>query len=247
MFGDKSNDGWPISSEVGNTNSTSEFAIPTAKAMGHPTSRITCNGLLRPTLALCCLIGTAGCGELKSEWAYRKLPLSDAPLDELAVTLPVGTMRTTIGFTYVDQARWPEMQTALVLVGGRDDRAVGKLLLTVRTPRLGTTVLRRVVFKAELKGSPDPSATPGPVARLSDVLRRLGQLQGKPAVDRAHRLMAAVLIRILESLPDVAPPQSDYQRYADALALIPPNGKVTLTNATPKTYGVSYQASDTSR
>ena len=30
-------DGWPISSEVGNTNSAPEFASPTAKAMGHPT------------------------------------------------------------------------------------------------------------------------------------------------------------------------------------------------------------------
>ena len=29
-------DGWPISSEVGNTNSAPEFASPTAKAMGHP-------------------------------------------------------------------------------------------------------------------------------------------------------------------------------------------------------------------
>lgn len=216
-------------------------------ALGHGTRKGNRFGPPGRTLALCCLIGTAGCGELKSEWAYRNLPLSDAPLDQLASALPAGTMRTTIGFTYVEQARWPERQTALVLVGGRDDRAVGKLLLTVQTSRLGTAILRRVVFKAELKGNPDPSATPGPVARLSDVLRQLGPLQGKPAVDRAHRLMAAALIRLLESLPDVAPPQSDYQRYADALALIPPNGKVTLTNATPKTYGVSYQASDTSR
>ena len=30
-------DGWPTSSEVGNTNSAPEFASPTAKAMGHPT------------------------------------------------------------------------------------------------------------------------------------------------------------------------------------------------------------------
>ena len=37
MLGDMSNVGWPISWEVGNTNSTSEVAIPTAKAMGHPT------------------------------------------------------------------------------------------------------------------------------------------------------------------------------------------------------------------
>ena len=29
--------GWPISLEVGNTNSTSKFAFPTAEAMGHPT------------------------------------------------------------------------------------------------------------------------------------------------------------------------------------------------------------------
>ena len=44
VFRDTSNEGWPTSSEVGNTNSTSEFAIPTAKAMGHPTPRIMCNG-----------------------------------------------------------------------------------------------------------------------------------------------------------------------------------------------------------
>lgn len=202
---------------------------------------------LRCTLALCSLMGATGCGELKSEWAYRNLSLSNAPLDQLAGAMPAGTVRTTIGFAYVEQARWPETQTALVLLGGRDDRAVGKLLLTVRTPRLGTTALRRAVFKAELKGSAESSATPGPVARLSDALRRLGRHQGKPAADRAHRLMAAAIIRMLESLPDVTPAQSDYQRYADALSLIPPNGKVTLTNATPKTYGVSYQASDTRR
>ena len=41
-----SNEGWPTSLEVGNTNSTSEFANPTAKAMGHPIPRITCDGTL---------------------------------------------------------------------------------------------------------------------------------------------------------------------------------------------------------
>ncbi len=46
-----SNEGWPISSEVGNTNWTSEFVIPTAKAMGHPTPRTTCNGTLATGLA----------------------------------------------------------------------------------------------------------------------------------------------------------------------------------------------------
>ena len=33
--------GWPISLEVGDTNSTSRFASPTAKAMGHPTRSVT--------------------------------------------------------------------------------------------------------------------------------------------------------------------------------------------------------------
>ena len=47
VFGRTSNEGWPTSSEVGNTNSTSEFAMPTAKAMGHPTPQITCDGALR--------------------------------------------------------------------------------------------------------------------------------------------------------------------------------------------------------
>ena len=46
VAGRASNKGWPTSSEVGNTNSTTEFAIPTAKAMGHPTSQITCIGAL---------------------------------------------------------------------------------------------------------------------------------------------------------------------------------------------------------
>ena len=31
--------GWPISLEVGNANSTSKFMFPTAEAMGRPTRR----------------------------------------------------------------------------------------------------------------------------------------------------------------------------------------------------------------
>ncbi len=52
VLGYTSNEGWPISSEVGNTNSTSEFAIPTAQAMGHPTHRVTRNGTLVLVLVL---------------------------------------------------------------------------------------------------------------------------------------------------------------------------------------------------
>ena len=43
--------GWPISLEVGNTNSTSKFASPTAEAMGHPTRRLR-SGVLRVTVGV---------------------------------------------------------------------------------------------------------------------------------------------------------------------------------------------------
>ena len=54
VHGRSPRDGWPASSEVGNANSAAEFALPTAKAMGHPAPiAIGCGrGVILPVVLL---------------------------------------------------------------------------------------------------------------------------------------------------------------------------------------------------
>ena len=83
LLGDRSNEGWPTSLEVGSTNSTSEFVIPTAKAMGHPSSRIMRVGVLVPAV----LIGLA----VQSDARGADAPDSEKPSTAYADLQPAVT------------------------------------------------------------------------------------------------------------------------------------------------------------
>ena len=88
-------EGWPTSSEVGNTNSTSEFVNPTAKAMGHPTPRITGVGALVlsvdvPRVAI-------------TDIPFKGLTLTLSDEDGAAVTEPTGPV-TLEGVQWVTAA-----------------------------------------------------------------------------------------------------------------------------------------------
>ncbi len=191
----------------------------------------------------CC----AGCAGLKTEWAYRKIALAASPTESLQSELPSSATRTTEGLSVREQARWPETEAALVILSDPAGKAGAKFLLTLDSQRFGSATHRRAVLRAEMVGNTTAGAAPGPVARLTEALRRLGKPQRKPEADRTHQLIGAAIIRLLESLPDTPPAQTDYQRFADTLSVIPANGAVTVTNVSPTTYRIIYRAAGTPR
>ena len=196
----------------------------------------------RTLLLLMSLAGVAGCANLEAERAFRKVSLGVTPTETLGSILPAPATRTTVGYVSSRRWRWPEVETAVVVLGPADGKADAKFLLTLTQEKMGRVGRTRAVLTAELLGRTNPTATAGPVGRLINALRRLGQHQHKTQVDQTHQRVAAAVIRLLESLPDVRPPQSEYQRLDEALARIPPNGSVTITNQTPGSYRVEYRA-----
>lgn len=196
----------------------------------------------RLTMTLTSLLAVGGCANLDAERAYRNIILGATPTATLDRLLPAPATRTTVGYTSGRQERWPEVDTVVIVLGRIDGHADAKCLLTLTRDKMGQVGRTRVALTADLLGRSNSIGTPGPVGRLTRTLQRLGEYQHKAKVDRAHQLVAATVIRLLESLPDVHPPQAEYQRLDEALARIPANGAVTITNQTPDGYHIEYRA-----
>jgi hypothetical protein len=137
--------------------------------------------------------------------------------------------------------------TAVVVLLAGTEHAQAKLRTEVSARKWLGSFTRSAEFEAELPGRLGNASQGGPVAALKASLDQLGRRPFDRAAIRGQAIVAAAVIRVLTSIPNVHTAPSRLQRYSSQLAIVPPNGYYEISKASEGSFRVYYKASDTGR